>query len=584
MSTIKIRLRLLTWLIPALFIACQTTPIKNSISPSIVEVTFDGQVSSARLIHPIRGQSLRPEQDLTFTRIAFNTFDHTATNTRYMYAQFSVISANQDFDNLTLYAYNQSQNNIAGTAIKNLVNFNDVALTDPQIVQSIKPTHRHVLNNTVAIDADHADFQGFTPFEAQSLENQALTANTITATDDLLEYGFVARNSTGGGSLNRGESGTITLAVRFLKDTQVEQIPQKFSMTFILANEVTARSTRDVQSDSTSATLSRHPSATPFLIGTDDVSAGNNRIYTPNLRISSTPSFLLEPLLTSTPLGQIDLAWDTNFAANTTDSSGSWKFTPLTYGDIDHTSAGYRYLTATFRVEYMGSTSQSNLHLRAMSRPTNIAGSAIYDLRLFPNLANPEGEQLLEPTIVQNIYPLHAMQLGVTTPVPDSNASGFQAYLNQESNQLTLAARTQNFISNPDTILDYGYQIQLCNPNCNFNGTFTNNSQGLVSIAVRIPRNFSLPVVPATIPPSTRTVKPFKFKFSFIISSDNQPRVSRAIIETTSQAQARADTLGSLSLPSQMMLLGTDTDTTNNPKIYPIRLKSIKIANNTQIP
>ncbi len=583
MSTIKISLRLLTWLIPTLFIACQTTPIKKLIPPSIVEVTFDGQVSSARLIHPIRGQSLRPEQDLTFTRIAFNTFDHTATNTRYMYAQFSVISANQDFDNLTLYAYNQSQNNIAGTAIKNLVNFNDMALTDPQIAQDIKPTHRHVQSNTsVAIDTAHADFQGFSPFEAQSLENEALLNNSITATDDLLEYGFVARNSTGGRSLTRGQTGTITLAVRFLKDSQVARIPQKFSMTFVLANETTARSTRDVQNDTTSAMQNRLPNATPFLIGADDTAAGNNRVFVPNLRLSSTPTFLLEPILTSTALGTLDLAWDTSLSTPSTDSSGNWKFTPLTYSDIDHTTAGFRYLTATFRVEYMGSTAQSNLHLRAFSRQTNIAGSAVYDLRLFPTLEYPLGEQMSEPSIVQNIHPIHAMQLGATVPVPDPTASGFQAYQTQESNQLTQAARTLNLLSSPDSILDYGYQIRQCNPNCN--PTFINNSQGLVSVAVRIPRNYTLPVVPATVPPTTRTVKPFKFKFSFVISSDNAPRVSRAIVETTSQAQTRADATASPSLPSQLMFLGSDTDTTNNPKIYPIRLKSIKIADNTQIP
>ncbi|MEY4532114.1 MAG: hypothetical protein RLZZ156_2837, partial [Deinococcota bacterium] len=431
-------------------------------------------------------------------------------------------------------------------------------------------------------DADHADFQGFSPFEAQSLENEALVNNTITATDDLLEYGFVARNSTDRRSLPHGQTGTITIAVRFLKDSQVARIPQKFSMTFVLANETTARSTRDVQNDTTLAMQNRLPNAIPFLIGTDDTAAGNTRMFVPNLRLSSTPTFLLEPILTSTALGQIDLAWDTNLSTPSTDSSGNWKFTPLTYSDIDHTTAGFRYLTATFRVEYMGSTAQSNLHLRAFSRQTNIAGSAVYDLRLFPNATFPLGEQLSEPIVAQTIHPLHAMQLGAIAPVPDPTASGFQAYLNPESNQLTQTARTQNLLSSSDSILDYGYQIRQCNPNCN--PTFVNNSQGLVSVAVRIPRNYTLPVVPATVPPTTRTVKPFKFKFSFVISSDNTPRVSRAIVETTSQAQTRADTIGSPSLPNQLIFLGTDTDTTNNPKIYPIQLKSIKIADNTQIP
>jgi hypothetical protein len=563
------------WFLPLLLfflMACQQAPQPKTLPLRRLEVRLDAAEPSATLAQ----QALLNESGLNFTRIANNTFD--VGNIRYIYAQFSIAnSTGQPIENLTLYAYHQSANSIGGTALKNIVNFSGTPITDPQIAQSVLPTHKHELNaqQNLQVDQNQADMQGFLPAEAATIKNQAIASALVLSTDDVLEYGYVAR--TGSSRSIAATGGTVTIAVRFQKNSNPALVPQSFTMTFLVGSELQRRATRDVVDDSSAALQNRDSSAKPFLIGTDDPNIAV-RDFSPNLRIAKTPAFLLEPLLSSSLLGMVDLAWDTNNRTANTDSSGDWTFTPLTYSDIDHVAGGFRYLTATFRVDYTGMTNQARVGLRAVNKPSNLASSAVFDVRAFPNSNFPDGEVLTDAVIAQSIVPLHGMQLGFTAPQPDASATAFMAYRRSESLALDAALSGASG-------LDYGFAFKRCTSTCtnsSYGGTFVNGSLGLVTVSVRIPRNFTVPD-PAN-PPATRVVKPYKFRLSFAITSDSANRVSRALLESTSQAEARASAIGTAEQPTQLILLGTDTETSSATGVYPIRLPQIKLANGIFFP
>jgi hypothetical protein len=271
--------------------------------------------------------------------------------------------------------------------------------------------------------------------------------------------------------------------------------------------------------------------------------------------------------LQSSPLGLVNLAWDTNKRDTENDSSSRVSFAPLTYSDIDHVSAGFRYLTATYRVTNLGNKPLENITLRAIAKTGNLGETAAFEVRAFPDTNNPDGELFTDPTVAQRIVPLHGMQLGATVPVPDATASDFQAYRPSESTALETAAQSASLLGGSERVLDYGFVAK--------NGTSRRleaSGTGLVSVSFRIPRNF------------TPLPKVFKFKISFLVATDSAVRVSRALLETTASAETRGASLNSPNSPAQLVLVGSDTETSSNPAVRGIRLPNIKIGNSTTYP
>jgi hypothetical protein len=271
--------------------------------------------------------------------------------------------------------------------------------------------------------------------------------------------------------------------------------------------------------------------------------------------------------LQSSPLGLVNLAWDSNKRDLETDSSNRVSFAPLTYSDIDHVAAGFRYLTATYRVTNLSSAPLENITLRAVAKTGNLGETAAFEVRAFPDATNPDGALFTDPTVAQRIVPLHGMQLGATVPVPDGTASDFQAYRASESAALESAAQNASVLAATERVLDYGFVTK--------NGSSRSlpaGGTGLVSVSFRLPRRFDpLPKV-------------FKFKVSFLLTTDSALRVSRALLETTSEAETRGATLGSASNPSQVVLFGGDTETSSDTALRVVRLPSIKIGNTTMFP
>ncbi len=277
--------------------------------------------------------------------------------------------------------------------------------------------------------------------------------------------------------------------------------------------------------------------------------------------------------LSSRAIGLVDLNWDTNNRAAVTDSSGTLKFSPLTYSDIDYIAGGMRYLTATFEVFNLGSSPIKNATVRAIARAGNLGETAAFDVRAFPNADNPEGELFTDSTVAQRIVPLHGVQLLGSAPITDSQGSDFQAYRATESAQLESAS--SSVLQPTDRVLDYGFVIKRCNATCQPNDVTRDlrpGERGILSIAMRLPRSF------------TPLPKVYRFKLSFLVTEDDAPRVSRSLLETVDTLKARALPLATQRRPTQAVLIGADADTITDALIAPIRLPNVRIGLATSLP
>jgi hypothetical protein len=275
--------------------------------------------------------------------------------------------------------------------------------------------------------------------------------------------------------------------------------------------------------------------------------------------------------ISSTAIGLVNLAWDTDLSNRNavTDSSGQVQFLPLTFSDIDYVSGGFRFLTVTYRVNNLSSQPLENISLRAISKPDNNGQTAAFDIRAFPDVNNPDGVLYTDPSVGQRILPLHGMQLGATAPIPDVLASDFQAYLQSESNNLETSARAASFLTATENILDYAFVVKN-----NLNRRIEAGATGIVSVAMRIPRR---------LVQADPLSKIFKFKLSFLITTDNATRVSRGLLESTETASTRAVVLGSSDNPTQLVLIGSDSDSPSDPAFRAVRLNNIRIGVNTNL-
>jgi predicted extracellular nuclease len=289
------------------FMACTQAPAQTPTTPvpslsstvlGTVELSFDP--ANTRGKAKVSTRAALPDNAASFTASSFSDFAFTTTSTRYLSATFNVTNnSGADFDNLTLYAYNQAGSSLGGTAIKNLVNFGGGAITADAAAQSLLPTHAitQPTPTSLAVDAARADFQAFKPSEVSSLQTQALGLGVVLAADNILEYGFVARNASGGRSIPNGGAGTITISYRVPESSFTNSSnPYRFVANFVLSNESTSRVTRGLD-DTTSAADTRAAalSAQTFLIGADGESSSSGSTFrTGNVLTSLNPICLVQ--------------------------------------------------------------------------------------------------------------------------------------------------------------------------------------------------------------------------------------------------------------------------------------------------
>jgi hypothetical protein len=264
----------------------------------------------------------------------------------------------------------------------------------------------------------------------------------------------------------------------------------------------------------------------------------------------------------SRALGTLTLEWLTSNRAAATDSSGTLRLTPLSYSDLDDLTTKTRYLTVIFNVENLSPAPLEHVTLRAVAPSTGIAGTALTDLRGFPTPEEADGPAITDPTVAARILPIHGTVL-LAEPSSDPSHSDFQAYTIPESTALEESARGSAILNATDRVLDYGFVVRDADAT---GRRLEAGATGRISVAVRLPRSF------------TPLPKPYRFKLSFLVTTDNLPRVTRGVGETTQAAAAHATVLGSAEKPVQLVLFGSDVDAPEGAKLKLLRITAPRIG------
>jgi Domain of unknown function (DUF1996) len=214
-----------------------------------IELTMDAngqgelKTQSARL----SVQAVLPDNAISFKRLYGGSLDDDSTGLRHLFVTFEITNqSSTPFQNLTLTAYSQAGTAVGGTAFKGITNFGGGMIGDVIIGRVIKPEHSMVRTATgLKVDPNAADFQAITSSEAAALQTAALSSGVISAGSEVLEYGFVARNTTGGRTIAaNGGKGQITIALTLPKRSDINEVPFRFDATWLLSDEAITRVTR----------------------------------------------------------------------------------------------------------------------------------------------------------------------------------------------------------------------------------------------------------------------------------------------------------------------------------------------------
>jgi serine protease len=285
----------------------------NTNGLSVVNLAMNGETGAG--LHPaiaLPDSAVTIQAPTTYTNVVL-----TNSTDKFIFGTFQ-ITANQNFNNLTLYALAKSSNT-GGTALNSVFNAGNGSITNSTDVQKVKPVHAMITNATT-VDANGADMQYFQVAEAAAIQKQARDAGLIGASDQVLEYGYVARRCTANctsttptwtRAFNTGDVGQITIGVRLPVGTAATNDPYKFNMTFLVANETTMRFTRSIEEGTTAYTnVAARAIAVggtaaakeifvrggPGLSSTSPTICNNCvQIRSDNIKTSTAPTFLVTP-------------------------------------------------------------------------------------------------------------------------------------------------------------------------------------------------------------------------------------------------------------------------------------------------
>jgi aldose sugar dehydrogenase len=231
------------------------------------------------------------------------------------------------------------------------------------------------------------------------------------------------------------------------------------------------------------------------------------------------------------------------------DSAATFTSTAFTVTD----TLGIRYFNATFSVKNNTANAFKNLSLVMYNKSTqNIGGTAIKDLQ------NEGGVAITDISIAQRIKPAN----GMSTPVSvDATKADFQSFTTAEASSVQSAARTLGVIGNSDTVLEYGYVARK--------GTARGigaGETGQVTLSFRVPKTDST------------TLRPYRFAVTAVIFDAATTRVTRSREESAASAAARAAAITDRSNPTEVVLVGADTETSSCTNCTVSRRANAKIS------
>jgi hypothetical protein len=273
-----IRTTISTLALTYFLLACGQSPTPNSQPTPEQKILGTTQLMVGDGIRPSDLPTITPkgainESGIQFSRLVSSGATDSATE-RYVWAtyEFKNITTG-NLTNLSLYAYNDSLNNAAGTAFKAVRRLDNTAITDVNVIRGIQPSAGLILNTGVfTVNPAEADFQVFRSSEASAVDAGAKTLGSLLPNDSILEFGFTVRSASGDRTLVPNELGVVTLGFRVPLQTIVTDTPRRFTTMFTYATDAVTRVTRD-KSETTAQVVARAVapvSATEaVLVGTD---------------------------------------------------------------------------------------------------------------------------------------------------------------------------------------------------------------------------------------------------------------------------------------------------------------------------
>ena len=102
-------------------------------------------------------------------------------------------------------------------------------------------------NDTFAVNSSEANYQVFRTCESADIEQSARNVSAILAADDVLEYGFVSRNLSGGRIIAPNAAGRVTIGFLMPKQSNPVNTPRRFTFMALLVDEPVTRVTRSAE-------------------------------------------------------------------------------------------------------------------------------------------------------------------------------------------------------------------------------------------------------------------------------------------------------------------------------------------------
>jgi uncharacterized delta-60 repeat protein len=253
--------------------ACTTNPVtlnkpenvnqpgkdaSNAQVLGVIEVEISSEqagAASAKFI-PVGAQILRAtgtavpiaSTSFVFTPGATTLFTHS-TN-KYWRNTFTITNkTGVNFQNLVMYAMNTPAN-IGGTTISQIRYLDNSSPTTDDaktIARAVMPTHGMSLGIDPNVDPDLSDLVLLRSSEAAAIQSQLVAPNFTISSPTVLEYGFVAKNLSGGRDIANNSQGTVTWAFKFPNSLPNWSNLGKFGMRYLVVNEATVPVTQSLE-------------------------------------------------------------------------------------------------------------------------------------------------------------------------------------------------------------------------------------------------------------------------------------------------------------------------------------------------
>jgi len=196
-----------------------------------------------------------------FTKSALSFSDQVASgaNTRFVSTVLDLQNnSSVNFDNLTLVALNYPSITEGGSAVGQLKNASDAAVSSPAAVaRSFMPTHAMVRKaGAMVVQSGQTSLQVFSSSEVATMASAFDLAVPTLVGESMLGYGFVAQNLSGGRSIGANgctltpncNKGEVALNYRFPRTaaSRAEE-PWSFTLVFALINDSTTTTTQSLE-------------------------------------------------------------------------------------------------------------------------------------------------------------------------------------------------------------------------------------------------------------------------------------------------------------------------------------------------